>query len=364
MSSIIAKIKDSFGGLEKGELVGIDIGLSAVKLAELSHAGRGKYKLNKYASIPLSEAAIIEDEIQKPDEILVAIKDALRESKISKKICNMGIDGPHTMTKRLQVPNGKDDDIEDNVVWETEQYIPFGAEDSELDFSILNRGGEDDIVDVIVAAAKTPMIESYKELVEEAGMSVRNVDLNVFAITNLFEIWSGKNLSHYSERGVILIDFGAQTTTVIVYKNNGPILTKEINYGGVLVTEEIQRTLGVSYEEAEDLKMFGDDNGNLPEEVLEVVYSQVATMMTEIKKVLNFFVAVGSSDQVAHCFITGGTALLPGLPESLEETINIDVEFLNPFDVIDYNTKSINEDEINEMGLCGAVALGLALRKV
>ena len=74
-----------------------------------------------------------------------------------------------------------------------------------------------------------------------------------------------------SDVGAIILDFGAQYTSVIVYRNSGPILTKEINVGGVLVTEEIQRSMGVSYAEAEDLKINGDENGNLPEEIIEII---------------------------------------------------------------------------------------------
>lgn len=361
--SLVKKYKDLMANFERGELIGIDIGLSAVKIALLSIPKKNRYILQSYHSIPLSEAAIIEDEVQKPDEIIQALLDCLEAAGIKKKICNLGMDGPNTMTKRLQVPDGSKEDIEDNVMWESEQYISFGADESEIEFNILGKIEADDVVDTIVGAAKISVIEEYMELLKSAELIVKNVDLNVIAINNAFEVAVGDRLEELSEVGTIIIDFGAQKTTVMVYKDGGPILTKEISIGGVLITEEIQRQMGVSYEEAEDLKTNGDANGNLPEEIVAIIQDQIDSQMAEIKKVLNFFIAVGSSEQVGACFVTGGSSKLPGIIDSLQELVGIEVEELNPFDGFEY-AKGISGEMIEEISSKGLVALGLGMRKI
>ncbi|MEX1099069.1 MAG: type IV pilus assembly protein PilM [Bacteriovoracaceae bacterium] len=349
---------------EKGQLIGVDIGLSAVKLALLSNPKKNRYRLDHYAAIPLSEAAIIEDEIQKPEEIVDALKQALLDAKIKARICNLGMDGPNTMSKRLQVPDGSKEDVEDNILWESEQYIPFGADESEVDYAILAKIEEDDVVDAVVAAVKIGVAETYTEYLQEAGLIVKRVDLNVFAINNLFELAMGDALEDVGEAGSVIIDFGAQTTTVLVYKDGGPILSKEIPVGGVLITEEIQRQMGVSYEEAEDLKTQGDENGNLPEEIVAIIHSQLQSQMGEIRKVLNFFIAAGSSEQVGYCYITGGSCRLPGLIETLQEVVDIEPQYLNPFDAIEYDKKAFNEEDIDSIATTGLVAMGLGLRKI
>ncbi|MFT6630754.1 MAG: type IV pilus assembly protein PilM [Bacteriovoracaceae bacterium] len=348
---------------EKGQLIGIDIGLSAIKICVLSESKKGRFRLEKYESISLSEAAIIEDDIQKPEEVIEAIQTILKKQKIQKRIACIGLGGPNTVSKRLQVPDGVQDDVEDNIMWESEQYIPFGADDAEISFSILNRVEEEDVVDAIVGAARVDVIEKYMDYVKEAGLIVKIADLNVFSIINVFELIMEDKLEEYSVEGTIIIDFGAQYTSVIVYKNGGPILTKEVGIGGVLLTEEIQRTMGVSYEEAEDLKIHGDDNGNLPEEILGILETHNEKLMDELKKVLNFYIAAGSSEQVSYCFMTGGSSRLPGIKESLQDMIEIDVHELNPFDVIEVKTK-IDVDELEEIANCGLVALGLGMRKI
>ncbi len=139
---------------------------------------------------------------------------------------------------------------------------------------------------------------------------------------------------------------------------DGPVLTKEIPVGGVLITEEIQRQMGVSYEEAEDLKLSQDDKGNLPEEILSIIQVQTQSQMEEIRKVLNFFIAAGSSEQAGFCFVTGGNSLLPGILPALEDLVGIEVRPINLFDVIEFDKKAFTEDALEVINATGMVSIG------
>ena len=85
MSGLSDQFKDFMANFEKGQLVGLDIGLSSVKVALLSNVKKNIFRLEKYASIPLSEAAIIDDEVQKPEEIVEAMETALFEAQSGRK---------------------------------------------------------------------------------------------------------------------------------------------------------------------------------------------------------------------------------------------------------------------------------------
>lgn len=346
-------------------LIGLDIGMSAVKIAYMTPGRKGKYKLEKFASLPFAEAAIIDDEVQRPEEVIEAIQKLISEMGLSKhRITNLGMDGKNTLTKRLQVPDAAKEDLEDNIIWEAEQYITFGSDESDLDYAVLGLIEDEDVQDVIVAAVKTDVMEQYTDIASEAGLLVKNVDMNVFAITNLLEVSYADRLDEFSEEGCIIIEIGAQTTTIIVYKNGGPVLTKEINLGGVLVTEEVQRQMEVSYEEAEDLKTHGDENGNLPEEIVHIINNFSDNLIGEIKKVLNFYISAGSSEKIEQCFVCGGSSRLPNIIDLLEETLEIEVEIFNPFGNITFDKKAFTDEELDNIAASGIVAMGLALRKI
>lgn len=357
--SLKEQFDELLGKLNPGSIVGVDIGSHSIKVCELA-GSPGKLRLERFGVFTLSEAALIEDEVQKPSEITEGILEALNRAKIKSRTVCLGLFGPNTMTKRLNVPEGTAEEVEDHIMWEAEQYITFGADDSQIDYDIVgeNEGGGQD---AIVAAAKNELIDSYTELLKSAKIQVKVVDLNVLALSNVFEQVAKNNLDEYSQ-GTLLLDFGAQTTKIIVFKRGGPVFTKEIAVGGGLITEEIQRQMGVSYEEAEDLKTTTDENGNLPEEILNIINIQIEKQIADVRKNINFYVTQGSAERVSYCFVSGGGSLLPGLMEKLTEVSGLPVERLDVFSAVKVDENKLNHS-LEQLAAISPVVIGLAMRK-
>jgi type IV pilus assembly protein PilM len=359
VSELTDKLQEIIGGFSNGPTVGVDLGSHSIKVCEIS-GGKGKLKLERFAAINLGEAVIIEDEFQKPDEIIGALKNALRVAGSKSRNVSVGLYGQNTMTKRLSVPDGTQEEIQDSIIWESEQYIPFGADESEVSFSIIGDtvgGGKD----VLLVAARTEVVEHFQDLLKEAKLIPKIVDLNVVAASNLFEM-TAVALDPSLNEGAILIDWGAQSVKIIIYRNGGPIFTKELAVGGSLVTEEIQRQMALSYEEAEDLKISQDAQGNLPEEILGIAQGLLEGHIAEVKKNLNFYISAGSTEQITKCFVFGGGARSPLLIPMLTELLGIEVQVFNPFE---FGLSAVGKlkDMQDQIASTGVTAMGLALRK-
>jgi type IV pilus assembly protein PilM len=359
-ASLKDQIDELLSKINPGGVFGIDIGSHSIKVCEIS-GSPGKFKVDKFGTFVLSEAAIIEDEFQKPSEIVEGLQEAIKRAGIKSKTGCLGLYGPNTMTKRLNVPGGTKEEIEDHIMWEAEQYITFGADESQISFHIIgeNEGGGKD---ALVAAARTDVVENFSNILNEAKISPKIIDLNVIALSNVFEEVFRDDLEEYAQ-GSLILDMGAQSTKVIIYKRGGPIFTKELSIGGGLVTEEIQRQMGVSYEEAEDLKTSGDQNGNLPTEILNIINTQVDQQVAEIKKNINFYITQGSAEKVEFCFVTGGNSLLPGLVEKLEAVTGLEVKRIDMSSGIKIEERKA-EQGLESFSAISAVAIGLAMRKV
>ena len=188
-TNILTTIKDSISDFfqvgSKG-IIGIDIGFSAIKIAEASKMSDGSFKILHYASVNLPEGSIIENEIQKEDEILQALQLCLKQLRSSNRFACVGISGPNTIIKRLQLASGPDEEIEDQVSWEIEQYLPFPIDEGNVSYSIVaeNQSGG---VDVIIGAARKTVINSFKDVLERGGVKVKIVDLCAAATLNVVE---------------------------------------------------------------------------------------------------------------------------------------------------------------------------------
>lgn len=354
-ASLKDQIESLVSMLNSGGVIGVDIGSHSIKLCELG-GSLGKLKVDRFAVLPLSEAAIIEDEIQKFSEVTDTVKELIRITGTKSKNVCIGLYGPNTMTKRMNVPEGSQEEIEDHVMWESEQYITFGADDSKIDFDIIgeNEGGGNE---VFVVAAHNELIAAFSDVIKEAKLNTKFVDLNVVALSNVFE-----EVYRETDGSYLLLDMGASSTKIVIYKRGAPLFTKELPIGGGLITEEIQRQMAVSYEEAEDLKTTYDSRGNLPEEILNIVQTQIELQVSEIKKNVNFYITAGSTEKVDQCFVTGGNSLTVGMIDSLRQAMGIDVDRLDLF----HNIK-INESQFDlsaeEFSAIASIVVGLAMRK-
>lgn len=352
-------LADMFPGGPRG-VIGIDIGMSAIKLAEVSVLSDGAYKLNRFASVPLPEGTIIEDEIQKEDDLLKALQKGVEDLGSSHRFACVGLTGPNTLLKRLQLAGGSPEEIEDQVTWETEQYLPFPIDEGNISFSVVgeNQGGG---IDVIIGAAKKTVVATFKDLVERSNLKVKIMDLSAAATLNVIENVFGEEIK---ERGKtwIVMDVGAQKTHFMIYKSGVLVFFKEMSIGGLTITEEIQRQMGVNYEEAESLKIYGDGSGNIPEEIVELINQVLDSFFTELKKTLDFWISSTSEETFDGCIITGGSSQLPGFAEALQELLETEVHILNPFSAISFNKNNIDEGEINEIAYKGVAAIGLAMR--
>lgn len=343
-------------------IIGIDIGLSAVKFAEVSKVRDNEYKVSNFVFEELPDGVIIEDEIQKEEELLKAIQRGLSKLNSSSKFACIGLSGPNTVLKRLQLGGGTQDEIEDNVNWEIEQFLPFPIDDGNVSFSVVREtaaGG----VDVIIGAAKKSVVNNYKEIIERCNLKVKIVDLSATALLNVYEnvmpeLVDDKNAAW------ILMDLGAQKTQFMIYKGGILAFYKEISIGGLTITEEIQRQMGVNFKEAESLKIFGDGQGNIPEEILNIMNQVLESFFSEVKKTIDFWLTSSSDEAFNACVITGGGALIPGLEEALAEVLETDVVIINPFSKMTFNKNKIDNDLATEISHKGLVALGLAMRSI
>ncbi len=360
IKDIIERLRELFG-LVSPKIIGVDIGQSSVKISEIEHKN-GTFKLLKFTKAKLPEASIIEDEIQKPDEIKLIVKEAIKKGKFSTGQICIGLYGPNTVSRKLQLAGGTEEELEDQVFWEAEQYLPFPLEDSNLDHFLVgdNIGGG---VDVIVAAVKKEIMQRFRSLAEGDGSVVKIADLSSLAVSNLLINHLENTEEEDDNRSRMFIDFGAQKTIFIMIKNRMPVFVKEVMMGGTVVTEEIQRQLGVNFSEAEDLKVTTDGQGNLPEEIVSIIKSINETIIAEIRKAYDIYINATSDDDLANCYVTGGSIQLPNFLDSLSKNLNVDITVYNPFESIEYSS-AFSEEDLAEIAHVGAVSLGLAMRSV
>jgi type IV pilus assembly protein PilM len=213
-------------------------------------------------------------------------------------------------------------------------------------------------MNVLLVASKKDIINDYVSVFSEAGMQLSVVDVDSFAVQNAFEA----NHDYSSEDILALVNIGASVMNINVIKDGLTLFTRDVQMGGNLYTEEIQKQLGLSSEEAETGKLLACESANVP--LKNVILKVNETITQEIRRSLDFYNSTASDDRISRVFVSGGCSKIFSLIDTISEKIGLPIEKLNPFAKLQYNEKDFDPEYLQELGPFMAVPVGLAIRRV
>jgi type IV pilus assembly protein PilM len=321
--------------------------------------GKKTPKLKHFGMIPLPPEAIVDGAFMDSASIVESIRSLIEGLRIKTKKVAVSISGHSVYIKTINVPTMSEVQLEESIKWEAEQQIPFDIEDVNLDFQILDEQVSPDQMPVLLVAAKKDMINDYTAVIEEAGLQPTIVDVDVFAIENAFNL----NFESPEEEVIALVNIGASVMNINILKRGTSAFTRDISIGGRQITEEIQKRLKMTYEEAESLKVKERDAGAQNPEVEKIIQGTAEQLATEVRRSLEFFAASSSGGEIKKIFLSGGCAKIQMLPGLIEERISMPVEVFNPFAKIEYNPEVFDPEYIKQVAPLAAVGVGLALRR-
>ncbi len=343
---------------KKKEIVGIDIGSSSVKLVQLKEI-KGAYQLQNVGILPLPSEAIVDNSLMDTSAIVEVTKTLIRSLGVKAKEAACSISGNSVIIRKITLPAMTSEELEDQILWEAEQYIPFDINDVHVDFEILSSdlAGTGKMT-VLLVASKKDIINEYVSVFNEAGINLVVVDVDSFAVQNVFEL----NYDEEYENVVALVNIGATIMNMNIVKGGVSLFTRDVQLGGNLYTEEIQRQFSLSAEEAEKIKI----TGVYPDQSkLQYVIGRVnETLTMEIKRSLDFYNSSADDEKITKVFLSGGSAKVSQLPNAVSQRLGLPVDTLNPFLKLKYSEKEFDPEYLQEIGPFIVVAMGLAMRRL
>ena len=353
----------SLPSFARKSVIGLDIGSSSVKAIEIAMKGKDKgFELKSLGIAPMPAEAIVQGAFLNSSGIVEAIQEAVQSGRIKGKDVAAAVAGHSVIVKKVSLPSMARDELEDQIQWEAEQYIPFDVNEVNLDFQILDTSEGEGQMDVLLVAAKKDLIDDYVQVISEAGLNPVTIDVAAFAVENAYEI----NYELEPEGVVALVNVGAQVVNINVVQDGIPAFTRDITTGGNQYTEEIQKALSVSFEEAERLKMGGHASEQsqevVPQEVEHAIRSVTDTVVGEISRSLDFFTATAAESRIGKVLLSGGGAKVSGFVNSFSERTGFEVEVMDPLSRM-LPSKGFDPEYLADLGPSLGVGVGLATRR-
>jgi type IV pilus assembly protein PilM len=341
--------------------VGLDIGSSSVKVVQLKESGKG-YHLVNFGIEPLPAQTIVDGSIMNQTAVVDAIRSLKNALKLKPREVATAISGHSVIIKKIKVPPMTPEELEEQIPWEAEHHIPFSKDDVEIDHQLVSTQNAQGQMELLLVAAKKEVVSDYTMVIREAKLLPTVMDVAAFTIQNAFEV----NYEATPDEAVALINVGAALSNINIVAGGTSAFTRDVTVGGNIFTEEIQKRLNVSQEEAEAWKI-----GSMGEAAHEVLPHEVEAVLAEVadgvagqfQRSLDFFLASAADATITRIYLCGGSAKVPALQKSLQEKSRTSVEILDPFKKITIDERKFDMAFLRHHAAEATVAVGLALRR-
>ncbi|CAN5387034.1 pilus assembly protein PilM [soil metagenome] len=319
--------------------VGVDISNRTVKLLQL-HQENKTFEVKAYSIISMPATAVITKEIKDIVATANAVKKAITQGNITAAYAAVAIDDASVINKLIQMDATLSDyEIEQQIYFEAEKYIPFKLSEVNFDFKIMGPSTNSaDWCDVQLTIARSENISAYEQALSQAGLILKIVDLESYALQRVAELMA----AHLPNRGInkviAMVDVGELRTTLTILYNLSQIFNRNEIFGMQQFTNDI-----LSCEE-KNLRLFK------------------SALVQHLQRALQFFFSAKPYSEIHTLLLVGNCAIVPNITDYLTEQLNIPTLIANPF--IDMSISShIDSEKFLQVAPVLTISCGLAVRE-
>ncbi len=337
----------------KNTVLGLDIGASSIKVVEMAKSG-SEFVITGYGQAAISGNG---------ETLSSVLTELLQATGIKAKRVVTSVSGREVIVRYISMQPVEQENLPNAIRFEADKYIPFDLEEvvldsQKLDESVLGFTNTAEMK-VLLVAAKKSLIEQKVQLLKEAGLYPAVIDVDCFALGNAFEL---RNIlsprAEVEGKVVSLIDIGASKTNITIMIGNSSFFTREIYLAGNEFTEEIQKKLEVTPEEAEKLKR---DPGVFALEVQEAVSAVIDDLANEVTLSFDFFESQFERE-VEEIYISGGGSQFFSLEPDFERIFGKRINRWDPTENFEIQSDQVDVDALKANAPQLAIVMGLASR--
>jgi len=342
--------------LQQNEVLGLDVGSSAVKIVQMRKDDAG-YAVTAAGIVDIADATK-NDKSRKELNTVRAIRNCLQSTGIGTRLAVCSVCGPEVAVRYFKFPALPPEEIEGAVLLEAAQVCPFNVDDGAVDYQLISDG--DDNVSGVLVAATNKVIKTKRQLAKNASLNNVLTDVDGLALLNCF---SGYQKPEAGWTAAIL-NVGSSFTNLAIMGDNALPFVRDIAYAGDDITNEIATERGVSTETIKNILSGHEDSNQTQLELGDSLANACQKLIVDVTETLRYYMAQEKSSVVERIFVCGGFALVKGFVELLDKQLPCDAVLWNPFDKIRCSEDQNCWNILRENGPAMAVATGLAMRLI
>ena len=310
-------------------VIGLDIGSTHVRAAEVVLGRGGSAHLVRYGDIPLPMGAVRDGEVEDGALVSGAIRRLWGEGKFSTRDVNIGVGNQRVVVRELDLPWMPLPQLRESLAFQVQDLLPMSVDEALMDYyptgEIEGQSGR--LLHGMLVAATRDTVRANVMAVETAGLRPRLVDLNPFALLRAIV------RAELAQRTVAVVDIGARITNVVIAAQGMPQFVRMLPSGGQTVTDAVAAALGVAAQEAEGFKRevgIGFAVGPDIAGAAEAINGVVRPLIEAVRNTFVYYSGNHPGAGIDVVVVTGGGAHLPGLGQYLASASRLPVTIGDP----------------------------------
>ena len=333
---------------------GLDISDESAKFVQFLSTKKG-ITLGHYGEHKIPKGIIESGKIvdnKRMEEVLASLK---KEEGI--KSVRVSLPEEQVYMFRMSLQKNGLKDIREGIELSLEEHIPIKAEEAIFDYEII--GDNEKELELQVAAIPRNIIESYLSIFKNSSIIVHSFELEAQAIAR--SVIKKEDKDTY-----MVVDFGEKRTGIFIISNGIVMFASTLDFGGLMLTNMIEKSFNISFEEAEKMKQeYGLQRNLENKETFAVLLNGVSILRDEISKHFLYWQTHtnddgGKNPPIKKIILCGGDSNLVGLTDYFSVSMKNKVEIANVWSNVLLGKSEVPAIDF-KLSLSFATAIGLAL---
>jgi len=338
-------------------VIGLDIGTSMIKAVKMT-LKRKRFVLDNYAFEPLEEGAIQSGEIKNPSILAQASLKAVKRCDPHIRNVVIALPSYSILSDVLTMDLRPEKEMREAVMMEAQQVSPFDMSEVELDYAILSRDETAKKMKVLMVVAKNDIILSYLDFLNEAGLRPVVIDVDLFALTNVFHL--NYDLEKY--RSAILLNIGMENTIAAFIQGGVYHSSRDISVAGANFIRELKLIPNITQEAVHNI-VRGIVGHDLDLDAVKTALNKASREFADsVDVALSYLQSSDAIEKLDLIALSGGFAWVPGLINVLELRTGTEVVVMDPFINIQCSETAMENADPKKLGNLLSVAIGLGTR--
>ncbi len=338
-----------------GDFFSLDIGTNSMRIVQLSGDSQHGWILQKFAYVPISPQLKSDSSELGKKRLGEAILGAVEQAGIKTKNLALGIPANKTFTSIVETETLPEKELRKTFKYEIDKYVPMAMNDAKADYIILGPSPNDPAkTEVLVSSIAKDYAEETMEMIEKTGLNIIAMEPEPLAMSRALSPPGAIDAT-------VIVDFGANSTDLVVSFKGQPRLVRSIPGGFGILVKAVANGLDVREDQARQFILkFGLDQNQVEGQVFKILSTHLDTFASELAKSVRFFQTKYLNGKVGGIVLSGYASMIPFFAGFIEARTNISTINGNPWQFV--RTTPEQQQALISVASEFAVAIGLSER--